>query len=355
MGDPGSSPPAGGQAPPDCARARFPEVAAAAPHYESFYLKACAPGGGLGLWLRYTVLKPPDGAPAGALWCTLFDAAAPGPVAVKQTLGGDRLARPDGGYVRIGESLLTPDRADGSAAAGGTTASWGITLEGGEPALAHLPRAWLYGTPLPRTKLCSPRPAVRATGAAMVGGRSVELDGWPAMVGHNWGAEHAERWVWLHGSFGGGAWLDVAVARVRLGRWVSPWLASGALSLDGARHRLGGPGRWAGLLQRASPGTSVVASPEGCRFELPGRGLRLRGVVRAERKDVVGWVYADPAGGSHDTLNCSIATMELTAWLDGRSRTLRCAGGAAYELGTRDHDHGIPLQPYPDGQVAPER
>src|SRR6266545_4159987 len=104
---------------PDCARARFPEVAAGAPHYESFYLKACAPDGGLGLWLRYTVLKPPDATPTGALWCTLFDAAAPGAVAVKQSLGGDRLARPRDGYIQIGESLLTPGRADGSAAAGG--------------------------------------------------------------------------------------------------------------------------------------------------------------------------------------------------------------------------------------------
>jgi hypothetical protein len=320
-------------------------VAGAAPHYESFYLKACAPGGGLGLWLRYTVLKPPDAAAAGALWCTLFDAAAPGPVAVKQSFGGDRLARPPDGYIQIGDSLLTPGQADGSAAAGAGAASWQLALEGGEPALAHLPRAWLYGAPLPRTKLCSPQPAARASGAATVGGRRVELDGWPAMVGHNWGLEHAERWVWLHGGFGDDGWLDVAVARVRLGRWLSPWLASGALSLDGVRHPLGGPGRW-----RA---TGIAETPEGCRFELPGRGLRLRGVVRAERKDLVGWVYADPGGGSHDVLNCSVATMELTAWLDGRPRTLRCAGGAAYELGTRERDHGIPLQPFPDGQVAP--
>ena len=345
MGDPGSSPPAGGQAPPDCARARFPEVAAAAPHYESFYLKACAPGGGLGLWLRYTVLKAPGAEPEGALWCTLFDAAAPGPLAVKQALGGNRLARPDGGYVQLGESRLTPDRAAGGATAAGRTASWRIALDGAEPVLAHLPRAWLYGSPLPRTKLCSPRPAVSASGEATVDGRRVELDGWPAMVGHNWGTQHAERWVWLHGTFGDGAWLDVAVARIRVGRWLSPWLASGALSLDGVRHPLGGPGRW-----RA---TRVVESPEGCRFELPGPGLRLRGIVHAARKDLVGWVYADPAGGSHDTLNCSIATMELTVWRDGRPSALHCAGGAAYELGTRDRDHGVPLQPYPDGQATP--
>ena len=87
------------------------------------------------------------------------------------------------------------------------------------------------------------------------------------------------------------AWLDVAIARVRLGRWLSPWIATGALSLDGVRHPLGGPGRW-----RA---TSVAKTPEGCRFELPGDGrLGLRGLVGAAGKDFVGWVYADPAGGT---------------------------------------------------------
>ena len=69
------------------------------------------------------------------------------------------------------------------------------------------------------------------------------------------------------------AWLDVAIARVRLGRWLSPWIATGALRLDGVRHPLGGPGRW-----RA---TSVAETPEGCRFELPGDdGLGLRGLGR---------------------------------------------------------------------------
>jgi hypothetical protein len=47
------------------------------------------------------------------------------------------------------------------------------------------------------------------------------------------------------------------------------------------------------------------------------------------------------------------ATGEVT--VDGRSRTLHCVGGAAYELGTRDRDHGVPLQPFSDGPVVPER
>jgi hypothetical protein len=327
--DVGASSKGHGRRPP-CAEARFPLVADAAAHYESFYLKACAPGGGLGVWLRYTVLKPPGAAAAGSLWCTLFEATSGGPVAIRQTFQGP-LAKPEGGYVQIGGSRFTPGEAVGDAEAGGRSASWRVGLDHGAAPLAHLPRGWLYRAPLPRTKLCSPQPAVRATGQVTAGGRTVELDGWPGMVGHNWGTQHAERWVWLHGTFAtrdAEHWLDVAVARVRLGRVLTPWLASGALCLDGARHPLGGPGRW-----RA---TSIAESLEGCRFELPGRRVRVRGRVQATRSDLVGWVYEDPAGGSHEVANSSIATMELTVERPGAPPlALTCTGGAAYELGMR--------------------
>ena len=55
------------------ASARFPAVPAAAGHYESFYLKAAHPSQPRGLWLRYTVHKPPGAAATGSLWFTLFD------------------------------------------------------------------------------------------------------------------------------------------------------------------------------------------------------------------------------------------------------------------------------------------
>ena len=120
----------------------------------------------------------------------------------------------------------------------------------------------------------------------------------------------------------------MAVARVRVGRALTPWLASGVLCLDGIRHRLGGPGRW-----RA---TNVAASLDGCDFELPGRQVDVRGTVHADRSDLVGWVYADPAGGSHDVANSSIATMDLTVARRGAPPLgLTCAGASAYELGIR--------------------
>jgi hypothetical protein len=76
----------------------------------------------------------------------------------------------------------------------------------------------------------------------------------------------------------------------------------------------------------------------------------VQGSVGAERKDFVGWVYADPDGSEHNTVNCSISDMTLSVSRPGeRPLSLQLAGGAAYELGMRERDHGMPIQPFPDG------
>jgi hypothetical protein len=96
--------------------------------------------------------------------------------------------------------------------------------------------------------------------------RTIELEGWRGMVGHNWGAEHAERWIWLHGigfDEDPEAWLDVAIGRVRVARRTTPWVANGALHIDGERHRLGGLG---------ARGLLVAERPERCTLSLPGAG-----------------------------------------------------------------------------------
>jgi hypothetical protein len=40
---------------------------------------------------------------------------------------------------------------------------------------------------------------------------------WRGTVGHNWGSEHADSWVWLHAAGFGGApdnWLELVLARM---------------------------------------------------------------------------------------------------------------------------------------------
>lgn len=319
--------------------ARYPAVAAAAGHYESFYLKVGDAASRRALWLRYTVHKRPGGQPLGSLWATLFDEQ--GPHAAKLTLPPERLRAGGGDWLRIGEARIG---ADGCAGAIPELAAWELRFEGGEPPFPYLPRDWMYRARLPRTKALSLRPAIRARGTVTVRGRTLQLDGWPGMVGHNWGAEHAERWIWLHGTAFAeqpDAWIDATIGRIRIGRWTTPWVANGCLSLDGVRHRLGGIGKLRAV--------RVDERPERASFTLPGDDVVVRGEVSAPREDVVGWVYSDPAGPQHHTAHCAVADMTLTVERPGQpSRALRVAGGATYELGMRERDHGVAIQPFGD-------
>ncbi len=325
--------------------ARFPAIGIEAGHYESFYIKAAKPGGGQAVWLRHTVHKRPSEEPTGALWLTVFDTDAPGPKALKAAYGPAELAAGDDAYIRVGNATLSPGRATGSMSSDGLDASWDLRFTEGREALFHLPSERFYSARLPRTKLLSPYPDSHFDGEVVLGGERFELVGWPGMVGHNWGSEHAERWIWLQaGDLGErtGDYLDVALGRVKIGPWTTPWIANGQLVLDGEPLRLGG--------LTSAYGTDIEEKPASCRFTVPGRKARVRGTVEATPKDVVGWVYADPKGPEHQTLNCSIADMRLEVERPGhRTAVVEVSGAAAYELGSRDTNHGIPLQPYPDG------
>ena len=194
--------------------------------------------------------------------------------------------------------------------------------------------------------MLSPHPYATFSGGVEIAGETIELDGWPGMVGHNWGAEHAERWTWIQASdLGGkpGDYLDIAAGRIKIGPMTTPWIANGRLVLDGdrvhaRRHRQG-------LRNRGRGG-----SPDGCTFTFPGKNVNVKGKVSAPLKDFVAWVYADPAGPEHNALNCSIADIELKVERPDRKHArVEVAGAAVYELGTRDTDHGVPLQPFSDG------
>jgi hypothetical protein len=75
--------------------------------------------------------------------------------------------------------------------------------------------------------------------------------------------------------------------------------------------------------------------------------------VHAEMRRFVAWVYADPDGPEHNTLNCSISDLDLVVERDGaETRKISVRGAAAYEVGMRETDHGVPVEPYPDGEPA---
>src|SRR5260221_1639456 len=325
--------------------ARFPRVGQKDGHYESFYVKACEPGGGRGLWIRHTVHKRPRAEPNGSIWFVLFHRGAAGPRATKVTVPAEELSAPAGSWTRAGEAEIGRGRAEGSVDTDAASAAWSLTFSGDAEPCRYLPADWLYEAPRPRTKFVAPYPDARFEGRLEIDDETIEFSGWPGMIGHNWGSEHAERWVWLEGTGfadAPGTYFDAGAARVKLGRRTSPWIPSGMLMLDGEPHRLGGLG--------AIRSASIEETPGACSFVLPGKDAVVRGRVSAPEKDFVGWVYADPRGPEHNVVNCSVADLELTVERPGLPvRQLTLAAGAAYELGMRETDHGIPIQPYPDG------
>jgi hypothetical protein len=327
-------------------RARFPEVKEKAGHYESFYLKLNQPGGGKGAWIRHTVHKRPGEQATCAIWFVLFDSDAAAPRATKRQFGADELDAPPDCYIRVADALLADGRATGRVATDVLEAKWDLSFADSHEPFHHLPRESLYKAKLPKTKFLSPYPDAVFNGNLEVGGDRIEVEDWRGMIGHNWGAEHAERWVWVQGSgFAGRSpedYFDMAVGRIKVAGMTTPWVGNAMLMLDGQEHRLGGFGH--------IPSTEVSEEPTGARFELKGKGVSVTGSVRAPAKDFVAWVYADPVGPEHNTLNCSISDLDLDVELDGGpAQRLTVNGAAAYEFGTRDTGHGIPLQPYPDG------
>jgi hypothetical protein len=308
----------------DPAAARWPDVAAGRGHYESYYLRAVDPAGTRGIWIRYTVSAAPGGAPNGQLWPTFFDRSAPPPRAIRVDAGPATAGEDT--WIRLGGSAFGPAGIDGRAGA----ASWSLRCRDGEPPLEHLPRDWMYRARLPRTKLVTLSPSAFFDGTVEVDGEPVAVDGWRGMVGHNWGEQHAEHWIWLHGlgfeGAGTDTWLDVAVGRVRIGPLLSPWVANGTVCLAGERIRLGGLGR----------SVAVHASADGCTVRMPAPGATVTVTVSAPSEAFVEWTYADPdpVRPSHRVRNCSVADLALTVHRRGVAPVeLRASGSAAYEWG----------------------
>jgi hypothetical protein len=316
---------------------RFPSVAPQAGHYESYFVKGHHPTEPLAFWLRHTVHQRPGEPQTGSLWLTLFDGE--NVTAGKQTFSGPAVPAGGDGYITIGPATLTPGGGKGGLESHTLDARWNFTFTGRDDEQCHLPQAWMYDAPLPRTKSGTPHPGV--TFAGRVG--PCRVDGWRGLVSHNWGSQHAERWIWLHSALADG-WLELVLGRIRVGRWTTPWIANGALQLDGRRHRLGGIDRI-----RA---TKVDEQPTGARFVVTGDGIRVEAEIAAPAERFVCWRYADPDGPEHHSAHSSLADLRgEVRRVDAPVVVLDEPMAASYELGMRETDHGLGVQPYDDGRL----
>lgn len=294
----------------DVAAPRF--GSARGPHYESYYVRAWDPVVPRALWIRYTTFRADRGGHTGSLWVTAFE-----PHGVTAFRQDALMPRPgaDGRWISVGDARIGDDAGDtrvhGAAASNGHTATWDLRLRAQGPPWFHLAPSLLYGTRLPKTKSISPMPLAAVAGSARIDG--VERTYPAAMLGHNWGSEHAHQWIWIHGADASGAVVDIVGGRLRVAGRTLPWKLSGLVQVDGRRTRIGG------LAARAR----VAASEAHCVFSVSGvHGEAIAGPSAR-------WRYEDPTGGEHDVTNSSIATLRLM--VDDREIMF---AAAAYEFGT---------------------
>lgn len=374
-------------------RVRWPEGPVGRARYESLFLRAVDPAGGGAVWLRHTVQHRADDRPGddhGAAWCVVWDADGR-PHAAKQTWNDPRPGGPGGAWIGVGDGGPRDGETngeDGRSAGGGepgiggstgdegptgtdatagpagsrlgpsgsrgriaarVAAAWDLRFAGGDrEGLRHLPFERLYTAPLPKTKVTSPLTGLRVSGTVRVGAAELVLDDAPAVLGHNWGAEHAHRWLWLNGlGFPDrpDTWFDVAMARIAVGPVVLPWAGIGALQLDGRRIPLG-------LSARRGPGRVRVDVPGRLVAELPARDGHLTVELDAPTDAMVAWPYAQPGGGPlHHALNCSRAHVRLT-WRprSGAPLVLESAVGGVLEQGVpASEQHPVAVLPFADG------
>ncbi|MHB8691460.1 MAG: hypothetical protein ACYDHH_09465 [Solirubrobacteraceae bacterium] len=284
----------------DLAGSRTPRAGLEARLYESHFVCAADPAGGRALWVRYTALKRP-GAPARpTVWLTWFDRDLPSPLAMRVTADEPVAASGDRFWCSSALGAIGPGTARGALEG----AEWSLSWEPRAGELPYLPAGWLYDRPIPRSNGASLAPSAVFSGTLSVGGAPVSIDGWDGTVGHNWGSEHAEQWSWLHaGGLGedGAGWLDLALARVRVARWLTPWIATGGLWLDGVLHR---PAR------RSSVRRSVVGDRTSVALALDG-GAELSLEIDAPAAATVEWDYAAPVGPGRTVRNCSVADARI--------------------------------------------
>jgi hypothetical protein len=90
------------------------------------------------------------------------------------------------------------------------------------------------------------------------------------------------------------------LVRVRIGRWLTPWIASGALYVDGERC---GPA-WRGRARLARHGEHTLAT-------IPMADGPLTLELTAPSSSTVRWDYASPAGRGREVDHCSVGDGEI--------------------------------------------
>jgi hypothetical protein len=362
VGVPGAADPPWGGVRYDAARAR----ASRRGHVESWFLTANDPHAARALWLKWTIWasdRAPDRAIAEA-WAVAFGGAA-GHVATKTSVPFARASFAAGGIgVQVDGCRLTADAAQGRVESGGRSIGYELQVEPLAPPQLLAPGRWALGASFPFAKVASPVPSLRVHGRATVQDETWSLDGWPGMIGHNWGHAHSEPYAWGHCNVWEGTDESVVLEgftlrprAAKLGRLVAApaSFAMGRSRPADAWSNRGGlflPALTALTLRCGSDsypmnGIASLARNTGSFserrwiFRALGKRVEVAGEMWADTEDFVGLFYRQPDGTECSCLNTNLARAEITLSIGGRPpKTLR-SERAALELAMREPHHGV--------------
>ncbi len=321
------------------------ETARSLGHIESWFAKLCDPGGRRAVWLKHTLLVPREGPPHSASWLVRFDerkeAGPPRGIRSLHPLeevefadGPFRLQGPESRLERMSEELRwsgCPSRSPG--------ARWDVVIAPLAPPVRLLPARWMYEASFPRSKTLTPVPDGLARGWVELGNERWRVDGWRVLFGHNWGAAHAERYLWIACNLdlpeGRSLLLEAAVARVRTSLVTLPWLATARVELAGEAHSFNS------IQAVCTP--RVVIEPEAVRLLLHDGAQRLELRARFDRSRLARLPYEDPDGRRLWCLNTKLAQGEIRWHRAGRPMLEAPLSPLAVEIGIRKEPHGVPV------------
>ncbi|MEW6776899.1 MAG: tocopherol cyclase family protein [Bdellovibrionota bacterium] len=315
-------------------------------HVESYFLKANHPTEPRAFWLKFTLLCRPNGTAqaVGDVWAVIFNAKTHKHFAFRNqfpakdcTLGREKVE------IRMGKSEFHTGHSVGELEMGETKVSWNLhfTTEG-EP-FHHFPREALYEAKFPKSKALSPYPDCRYQGEIKLNGEAIKIDNWPGMQGHNWGEKHTDRYAWGHCNLFDGnpkdTFFEGFSGRIKVGGILIPPVTRVFLRHQGKNYPL-------------LSAKSMVWPPAKIRydlweFEAEGGGYRLSGRLKADKQDMVGLYYKNPAGPNTDCLNSKLSScdLKLTKKSLGRAETvceLTSPHGAALEVAVHEgENHGV--------------
>ena len=312
---------------------------------EVWYATAIHRSSGCGVWVRYTITAPEEGAPFCELWGFVFDPDRKRNFAAKRRFPIDQLGsangRDDGALVRIGDAWLSETHLDGRLESDDRVLEWSLDMDPADRCFQHLPPKIRKRAERKLSTVCSPNLSVPFHGSVVVDGETLAFDDEPGCQSHRWGKKHSLTWAWAHCSEfdQSKAVLEGVAAKAPMGplRPTTTFLYLRYKELDLEFNEM----RWA-LLAKS-------------RYTLPTWAFTARtdqwkivGAARASIEDFVQVHYMDPDGSPRYCANSEIGDLAIEVyrrdgnrWIHDGSLTAR--GTAHLEFGAQQPFAELPV------------